>query len=68
MRLLRALAQFFVDLVIGDDPKIAVGVVAAVGLAGVLLVVIGASASVVTVVGAVLVFAGFSLNLFLDTR
>ncbi len=68
MRPLRVLGQFFVDLVVGDDPKIALAVVAAVGLAAMLLVVGGAPASVVTVVGAVLVVAGFSVSLFLDTR
>lgn len=68
MRSLRVLGQFFVDLVVGDDPKVALAVVAAVGLAGLLLVVGGAPASVVTVIGAVLVVAGFSVSLFLDTR
>lgn len=68
MRPLRVLGQFFVDLVVGDDPKVALAVVAAVGLAGLLLVVGGAPASVVTVIGAVLVVAGFSVSLFLDTR
>jgi hypothetical protein len=68
VRPLRVLGQFFVDLVVGDDPKIALAVVAAVGLAAMLLVVGGAPASVVTVVGAVLVVAGFSVSLFLDTR
>lgn len=68
MRPLRVLGQFFVDLIVGDDPKVAVAVVAAVGLAGMLLVIAGAPASVVTVAGAVLVVAGFSVSLFLDTR
>lgn len=68
MRPLRVLGQFFVDLVVGDDPKIALAVVAAVGLAAMLLVVVGAPGSVVTLVGAVLVVAGFSVSLFLDTR
>lgn len=68
MRPLRVLGQFLVDLVFGDDPKIALAVVAAVGLAAMLLVVVGAPGSVVTLVGAVLVVAGFSVSLFLDTR
>jgi hypothetical protein len=68
MRPIRLLGQFLVDLIIGDDPKIAVAVVVAVGLAALLLIAGGASASVVTVVGALLVVAAFSVSLFLDTR
>ncbi|MBA2697489.1 MAG: hypothetical protein H0U61_01805 [Nocardioidaceae bacterium] len=68
MRPIRLLGQFLVDLIIGDDPKIAVAVVVAVGLAALLLIAGGASASVVTVVGALLVVSAFSVSLFLDTR
>jgi hypothetical protein len=56
-----------VDLIVGDDPKVAVAVSIALVVAAVALVV-GASATVVTVGGVVLVVAAFTVSMFLDTR
>jgi hypothetical protein len=64
---LRAFWDVLVDLVIGDDPKIAVAVVVALVLAG-LALALGASAAVVTVGGAVLVVVAFTVSMWVDTR
>ncbi len=48
MNALRAVGEFFFDLIIGDDPKIAAAVLVALGLAGLALAA-GAAATVVTV-------------------
>jgi hypothetical protein len=63
----RAVWDVLVDLIVGDDPKIAVAVVIALAGAG-LALALGASATVVTVGGAVLVFAAFTVSMFVDTR
>ena len=67
MNALRAVGEFFFDLIIGDDPKIAAAVVLALAVA-LLALAAGASATVVTVVGAVAVLAAFTVSLLLDTR
>ena len=67
MNVLAAVKDFLVDLIIGDDPKIALAVVIALGLAG-LALGLGASAGVVTVGGAVLVIAAFTVSLLIDIR
>ena len=67
MRALRTVWDVFVDLVVGDDPKIAVAVVVALLLAG-LAVALGASAVVVTVGGAAAVVVAFTVSMWLDTR
>ncbi len=67
MNAVRAVGDFFFDLIIGDDPKIAGAVVVALALA-LLLLAAGASATVVTVVGAVAVVAAFTVSLLLDVR
>lgn len=68
MSVLKAVWLVGVDLVVGDDPKIALAVVAALGLAAALLVVASASAATVTVSGAVLLGAAFGFSLLHDTR
>ncbi|MEP6665464.1 MAG: hypothetical protein ABJA81_03350 [Nocardioidaceae bacterium] len=68
MNALRVAWEFLVDLIIGDDPKIAASVVLAVGLAAIGVVTGLFSAGVVTVGGAVLVVAAFTISLFLDVR
>jgi hypothetical protein len=63
----RAVWDVLVDLIIGDDPKIAVAVVVALVLAG-LALAFGASAAVVTVGGTALVVVAFTVSMFVDTR
>jgi hypothetical protein len=67
VRALRTVWHVFVDLVVGDDPKIAVAVVVALLLAG-LALALGASAVVVTVGGAATVVVAFTVSMWLDTR
>ena len=67
MKALRTVWDVFVDLVVGDDPKIAVAVVVALLLAG-LAMDLGASAAVVTVGGAAAVVVAFTVSMWLDTR
>jgi hypothetical protein len=56
-----------VDLVVGDDPKIALAVLVALAFAAGLLLS-GLNATCVTVGGAVLVAAAFTLSLLIDVR
>jgi len=63
----RAVGEFFFELIIGDDPKIAAAVVLALGVA-LLALVLGASATVVTTVGAVAVVVAFTASLLMGTR
>lgn len=56
-----------VDLVVGDDPKIAVAVLLALAVAAGLLLA-GVDVSIVTAGGAVLVAVAFSISLLVDTR
>jgi hypothetical protein len=65
--ILKTLWGVVVDLVVGDDPKIAVAVVIALAVAAGLLLS-GLNATVVTVGGAVLVAAAFTLSLLIDVR
>jgi len=67
VKALRTVWDVFVDLVVGDDPKIAVAVVVALLLAG-LALALGASAAVVTVGGAAAVVMAFTVSMWLDTR
>jgi hypothetical protein len=64
---LRAVWDVLVDLIVGDDPKIAVAVVVSLVVAGIALA-LGASATLVTVGGAVVVFAAFTVTMWRDTR
>ena len=67
MKALRTVWDVLVDLVVGDDPKIAVAVVVALLLSG-LSLALGASAVVVTVGGAAAVVVAFTVSMWLDTR
>ena len=67
MNALRAVWEVLVDLIVGDDPKIAVAVVVSLLIAG-LALALGASATVVTVGGAVVVVVAFTVSMFVDTR
>jgi hypothetical protein len=64
---LRAVWDVLVDLIVGDDPKIALAVVVSLFVAGIALA-LGASATLVTVGGAVVVFAAFTVTMWRDTR
>lgn len=68
MRALVVLRNFVIDLVIGDDPKIAVAVVVSLALAASLMVAGVVSASAVAVVGAAAVVVAFTVSLIVDTR
>lgn len=67
MNAARAVWAVLIDLIVGDDPKIAAAVVTALVVAGVALA-LGASAGVVTVGGAVVVVVAFTVSMFVDTR
>ncbi len=67
MRALEVSWHFLVDLVVGDDPKVAVAVVLALVVAGVLLL-LGAGPTVVTGVGALAIIVAFTVSLLLDVR
>jgi hypothetical protein len=64
---LRAVWDVLVDLIVGDDPKIAVAVVVSLLIAG-LALALGASATVVTIGGAAVVVVAFTVSMFVDTR
>ena len=68
MNALRARWGVMVDLVIGDDPKVAVAVVLALAVAAAVVMSGAAPTGLVTVGGAVLVGAAFTASLHLDTR
>ena len=68
MRILRSLGAFWYDLLVGDDWKIAVSVVVALGITALVLTGTGAGDHVVAIVGAALVVTAFSVSLVLDVR
>jgi hypothetical protein len=68
MTVLGVVWDFFLDFVIGDDPKIAAAVVGSLVVAGVLLVTGAVGASAALVVGAVLVVVSFTVTLVVDVR
>jgi hypothetical protein len=67
MSAIRAVGRFLYDFVVGDDWKIAAGVVASMAASAVLLAV-GVAGSVVAIVGTALVAATFSAALLIDVR
>jgi hypothetical protein len=68
MRYLKAFGQFWYDFVIGDDWKIAVGVVLGLGITLVLLKADLFGDQTLTAIGAVLVVACFAIALAIDVR
>jgi hypothetical protein len=68
VRFLREFGQFWYDLIVGDDWKIAVSVVIALALSVLLLTRTGTSDHAVAVIGAALVVVGFCVSLILDVR
>jgi len=68
VRYVRAFGRFWYDFVIGDDPKIAIAVVAALAATALLLVTGAVPVGWVTVVGGALVVAAFTASLLIDVR
>jgi hypothetical protein len=68
MRVVKVLGDFFFDLIIGDDPKIAVAVAVSLLVAAVVLLATAVPGSVVVVAGAVIVVLAFTVVLVVDTR
>ncbi len=67
MKFLKAFGEFWYDFIIGDDWKIAVAMVLALGATlGALAAGLGDTA--VAVVGAILIVAFFSVSLVIDVR
>lgn len=67
MSAVKAVWQVLVDLVVGDDPKIAVAVLLALAAAASLLLS-GIDIAVVTIGGAVLIAAAFAISVLIDAR
>ena len=67
IRFLKAFGRFWYDFIIGDDWKIAVGVVIALSLTW-LLFVVGVPEKIVTLLGGVLILAAFTISLAIDVR
>ena len=68
MRLLSAFGRFWYDFLIGDDWKIPVAVLIALGVVVALLRADILSDHALTVLGAVLVMAAFTASLLVDVR
>ncbi len=68
MRAVKALGAFCYDFVVGDDWKIAVGVLVAVAVTALLMVGHVFGDHVLAVVGAVLVAVAFSVSVLVDVR
>lgn len=68
MRALIVVWRFLVDLIIGDDPKIAFAVLAALGATLAVLLAEVVPVSAVPAVGAALIVAAFTVSLIVDTR
>ena len=67
MNALRAVLRFLYDFVIGDDWKIAAGVVCSLSV-GAILLAAGAGTTVVAIATAVVVAASFTTALLIDVR
>jgi hypothetical protein len=68
MRFIKAFGQFWYDFIIGDDWKIAVGVVIALALVLVALKAHLFGDTGLTLLGAALVIAAFTISLVIDVR
>lgn len=68
MRFLKSFGQFWYDFVIGDDPKIAVAVVLALGVLGAIMAsnVFGDHGLAIT--GGLLIIVFFAASLAIDVR
>lgn len=68
MKFLKAFGKFWYEFIIGDDPKIAVAVVIALGLVGAAMGSGWFGDHGLTVLGGVLVVIAFTVTLVIDTR
>ena len=68
MNTLKSIGQFWYDFIVGDDWKIAVAVVSALGVLLGLLLAGVVSSGLGTVVGAILMFGLFAIGLMIDIR
>jgi hypothetical protein len=68
MKLLAAFARFWYEFIIGDDWKIAAAVVCALSITALLLAIDVMSDQLLTILGAVLIVAAFSISLIVDVR
>ena len=67
IRFLKAFGRFWYDFIIGDDWKIAVGVVIALAFTW-LLFAVGVPEKIVTLLGGALILAAFTISLAIDLR
>jgi hypothetical protein len=67
MRFLKGVGRFWYDFIIGDDWKIAVAVLAVLGI-GVALLLGGVPHAALAIICAVLFFAAFATALMIDVR
>ena len=68
MKFVKAFGQFWYDFIIGDDWKIAAGVVVALGLTAAALEAKLFGDTGLCILGAILVIAAFSVSLLVDVR
>jgi hypothetical protein len=68
MSFLKAFGMFWYELLVGDDWKIAVSVVLALGLTAIVLTQTGAGDHAVAVIGGALIVVAFSASVVLDVR
>ncbi len=68
MAFVRGFGRFWYDFIVGDDWKIAAGVVAALGITAVLVANEEFGDSALTVIGAAGLVAGFVTSLVVDVR
>ena len=66
VRFVRAFGRFWYDFVVGDDPKIAVGVASVLTLGAVLVGPLGATGAGLVVLLAVLLMGAFTLAVLID--
>jgi hypothetical protein len=67
MRILRGVGRFLFDFVVGDDWRVAVGVVAALLIGGVLIIG-GAPVAAGVIVTPLLIGAGFTVTMLRERR
>ena len=68
MKYLKAFGQFWYDFIIGDDWKIAAAVVTVLAVLTAILLATSLGDTAITLIGAVLVLAAFTISLTLDVR
>ncbi|MGW7680922.1 hypothetical protein ACWGID_09310 [Kribbella sp. NPDC054772] len=68
MKYLKAFGQFWYDFIIGDDWKIAAAVVTVLAVLTVILLATSLGDTAITLIGAVLILAAFTISLSLDVR